>query len=222
MTTKDVYSNEQAKNVMDVWAKSQVQFWENWLGGSEAIPTTTVEAEPIEEPEEVQDKMLDKEVVLRFLELSQMAWKDLLALAASRQNRQPVEPPNSDRFGQQFRGPTGTAKANRDAAELWLMYLKGMQEWGQFAASSTLPSLPPLPAKSDRPELNELASLYQSLYQKTLSGFLTNGLPGYSPGSNKQLLQGFYVWSSIYKATLEYQLAIADIWTRAFDNMMES
>ncbi|MDY6805080.1 MAG: hypothetical protein SXA11_14910, partial [Cyanobacteriota bacterium] len=61
----------------------------------------------------------------------------------------------------------------------------------------------------------------QSLYQKSLSGFLTNGLPGYSPSSNKELLQGFYVWSSIYKATLEYQLAIADIWTRAFDNMME-
>lgn len=219
MPTNDAYSNERAKKLMDAWAQSQVKFWENWLGNSQAIPTTTVEAKPIEDAQDTRDTMLDKEVVLRFLELSQMAWKDLLALAASQHNQQVVEPSKSSFL---FSNPTTTTKPSRDAAELWLMYLKGLQKWGQFATLSTLPSLPPVPPKSDRPELNELASLYQNLYQKSLSGFLTSGLPGSHPDLNKQLLQGFYVWSSIYKATLEYQLAIADIWTNAFEKMTES
>ncbi len=219
MTTNDAYSNERAKKLMDAWAQSQVKFWENWLGSSQAIPTTTVEAEPIEEAQDTRDTMLDKEVVLRFLELSQMAWKDLLALAASQHNLQVAEPSKSS-VRQPFSNPT--TKPSRDAAELWLMYLQGMQKWGQFAASSTFPSLPPVPAKSDRPELNDLASLYQNLYQKSLSSFLTSGLPGSHPDLNKQLLQGFYVWSSMYKATLEYQLAIAQIWTNAFEKMTES
>ena len=216
MTANDPYGNERAKNLMDAWAKSQVQFWENWLGDSESIPVTKVEAEPVEETKEAGEKIWDKEVVLRFLELSHLAWKDLLALAASDRNRSGVQPPSGDRFNPQFSTPPGGTKATRDAAELWLMYLKGLQKWGELAASSTLPSLPPVPPKSDRPQLNELASLYQN----SLSSFLTGGIPGYPPAFNKQLLQGFYAWTDMYKATLEYQLAIADIWTRTLEGMM--
>ncbi len=223
MTANDPYWNEKAKNLMDAWAKSQVQFWENWLGDRESIPAsipaTKVKVEPVEETKEAGEKILDKEVVLRFLELSQVAWKDLLALAASYQNRAEVELANSDRF-KQFSIPAPTSKTTRDAAELWLMYLKGLQKWGQFAAASGLPSLPAAPPKSDRPELTDLASLYQNFFQNSLTGFLTAGMPGASLGANKQLLQGYYAGIAMYKATLEYQLAIAEIWTRTLESMI--
>lgn len=231
MTTNENYGNERAKNLMNAWAQSQVQFWEHWLTGNEPVSTPNVQPEAESEQKDVREQMLDKEVVLRFLEMSQMAWKDLLALAASQQNsasRSTVQTSNSEQFQQKLSIPVATAKTTRDAAELWLMYLRGLQQvsifspQAQFGGASRQASLAPAPQESDRQDLNkELTNLYWNMYQNSFGSFLPSVMSGQEPEYNKKMIQEFQTWNSIYKATLEYQLAIADIWTRAFENRMQ-
>lgn len=109
-----------------------------------------------------------------------------------------------------------------DRVELWLLYVKGLQKLGQLCTETLWQSLE-VATKAvcgDRSASIDLTNLYWDIYENTFGSFLQSPSLGYTREFNNKLFQSFDSWINFYKASIDYQLVLVDVWVRAFEELM--
>ncbi|HEY9874977.1 MAG TPA: class III poly(R)-hydroxyalkanoic acid synthase subunit PhaE [Candidatus Obscuribacterales bacterium] len=109
-----------------------------------------------------------------------------------------------------------------DRVELWLLYVKGLQKLGQIGTETLWQSLE-VASKAvcgDRSASIDLTNLYWDIYENTFGSFLQSPSLGYTREFNNKLFQSFDSWINFYKASVDYQLVLVDVWVRAFEELM--
>jgi class III poly(R)-hydroxyalkanoic acid synthase PhaE subunit len=115
-----------------------------------------------------------------------------------------------------------TVKATQNQAELWQIYVKGLQKLAQLWAES----LQQLRESGSgvvggyAGALIELSNLYWNMYEKTLSSVLQSPSLGYSREFNNKLLKSFDAWINFSKASFDYQVLLLDVWLKASEELM--
>ncbi|HEY9631920.1 MAG TPA: class III poly(R)-hydroxyalkanoic acid synthase subunit PhaE [Coleofasciculaceae cyanobacterium] len=115
-----------------------------------------------------------------------------------------------------------TVKATQNQAELWQIYVKGLQKLAQLWAES----LQQLRESGSgvvggyAGALIELSNLYWNMYEKTLGSVLQSPSLGYSREFNNKLLKSFDAWINFSKASFDYQVLLLDVWLKASEELM--
>jgi class III poly(R)-hydroxyalkanoic acid synthase PhaE subunit len=110
----------------------------------------------------------------------------------------------------------------QNQAQLWQLYLKELQKLNQVWAELLWQSLGNTSTKvaGDRLALSEVTNLYWEIYEKTLGSFLQSPTLGYTREFNSKLLQGFDSWMNFSKASYDYQIVLADVWLKTFEELI--
>jgi polyhydroxyalkanoate synthase subunit PhaE len=117
--------------------------------------------------------------------------------------------------------PVGV-KATQNQAELWQIYLKGLQRLTQLWAESLQQSLNNGTGAVEgyAGALIELSNLYWNMYEKTFVSVLQSSNLGYAREFNKKLLKSFDVGINFSKANFDYQIVLLDVWLKASEELM--
>ena len=113
-------------------------------------------------------------------------------------------------------------KATQNQAELWQIYLKGLQKLTQLWAESLQQSLESGTGAVGgyAGALIELSNLYWNMYEKTFGSVLQSPNLGYAREFNNKLLKSFDAGSNFSKANFDYQILLFDIWLKASEELM--
>jgi polyhydroxyalkanoate synthase subunit PhaE len=113
-------------------------------------------------------------------------------------------------------------KATENQAELWQIYVKGVQKLAQLWAESLQQS-----RENGKGvvggyagALIELSNLYWNRYEKTFGSVLQSPPLGYAREFNNKLLKGFDAWINFSKANFDYQIVLLDVWLKASEELM--
>jgi class III poly(R)-hydroxyalkanoic acid synthase PhaE subunit len=115
-----------------------------------------------------------------------------------------------------------TANASQNQAELWEIYVKGLQKLAQLWAESLQQSRESGSGVVDgyAGALIELNNLYWNIYEKTFGSVVQSPNLGYAREFNHKLLKGFDAWINFSKANFDYQIVLLDVWLKASEEMM--
>ena len=115
-----------------------------------------------------------------------------------------------------------TVNASQNQAELWEIYVKGLQKLAQLWAESLQQSRESGSGVVDgyAGALIELNNLYWNIYEKTFGSALQSPNLGYAREFNNKLLKGFDAWINFSKASLDYQIMLLDVWLKASEELM--
>ena len=113
-------------------------------------------------------------------------------------------------------------KATPNQAELWQIYLKGLQKLTQLWAESLQQSLESGTGVVGgyAGALIELSNLYSNMYEKRLGSVLQSPNLGYAREFNNKLLKSFDAGIDFSKANFDYQILLFDVWLKAFEELM--
>lgn len=216
---------EMATKMVNTWAEMGTQMWKSWFDLMAAVPTPEQVSAAKPEVKTATERFIsNRDLFVRFLELSVKAWQDMLPKVESGGDWQSILNSYNEQLRQQFGNfPLSALKASQDTAQLWQLYMKEMQTVFQLWGSPIGLSLEPLSKISlgDTSGLLELNNLYWDLYQRSLGGFVQAPSLGLNRELNAKLMDGFDAWTKLYKATLDYQVVISDIQLRSFDALMK-
>jgi class III poly(R)-hydroxyalkanoic acid synthase PhaE subunit len=115
-----------------------------------------------------------------------------------------------------------TVNASQNQAELWDIYVKGLQKLAQLWAESLQQSRESGSGVVDAyaGALIELNNLYWNIYEKTFGSVVQSPNLGYAREFNNKLLKGFDAWINFSKANFDYQIVLLDVWLKASEEMM--
>lgn len=210
---------------MDRWTETSTQAWKNWF---EVMNTTT--HHPVTESKTGFDWLTQRltenqELSLRLLRLSFSAWQEIFPKVEAGQNWQQ----SVDHYLQQIRRQiddysTSVLKISQDGAALWQLYLQETQKFSQLWANALSASVTPLSqgafAGNPQPWM-ELNNLYWNLLnESTYGSVMRSPLLGPSREFNGKLLRTFDAWTTLYRATGDYQIVLADVQVRSLEELM--
>lgn len=114
------------------------------------------------------------------------------------------------------------SQTTKNQAELWQIYIKGLQKLAQLWAES---QQKPVDSGSgmvvgNSSTLLELINLYWNIYEKTFGSFLQSPKLGYTREFNNKLLKSFDAWANFSKASFDYQVVLLDVWLKSFEELM--
>jgi class III poly(R)-hydroxyalkanoic acid synthase PhaE subunit len=224
--------------------EAQKQMWNSWFDLMRAAPSPTPlysnvskqwhelaaqalkgwTAEGQQVAKDVSERLLTtQDWMMRFLELSVSSWQAITPKVESGEDWQTIVARYTDQLREHFvQFPPGIAKATQDSGELWRLYLeewqKLIQPWAEslrrapwhFGEAST----------GDGSALVELMNLYGDAYERTFGRLLESPSLGHTRELNEDLLKGFDAWIDYRRASFEYQVALAETWTDAFQEFM--
>lgn len=216
---------EMAAKMANIWTDMGTQMWKSWFDVMAAVPTPEqVSAAKPEVKTATERFMNNRDLFVRFLELSASAWKDMLPKVESGGDWQSILNSYNEQLRQQFGNfPMSAMKTSQDTAQLWQLYMKEMQTFSQLWGTPLGLSLEPWSkvGLGDTSGLLELNNLYWDLYQRSLGGFVKAPGLGQNRELSAKLMDGFDAWTKLYKANLDYQVVISDVQIRSFDALMK-
>jgi polyhydroxyalkanoate synthase subunit PhaE len=216
---------DMATKMASTWTEMGTQMWKSWFDLMAAVPTPEqVSAAKPEVKTATERFMNNRDLFVRFLELSASAWKDMLPKVESGGDWQSILNSYNEQLRQQFGNfPMSAMKTSQDTAQLWQLYMKEMQTFSQLWGTPLGLSLEPWSkvGLGDTSGLLELNNLYWDLYQRSLGGFVKAPGLGQNRELSAKLMDGFDAWTKLYKATLDYQVVISDVQIRSFDSLMK-
>lgn len=216
---------DMASTMVNTWTEMGNQMWKSWFDLMAAVPTTEQVATAKPEVKNAAERFINnRDLFVRFLELSASAWKDMLPKVETGGDWQSILNKYSEQLRQQFGNfPMSGINISQDSSKLWQLYMKEMQQFSQLWATPLGLSIEPLSKVSfgDTSGLLELNNLYWDLYQRSLGSFVQTPSLGQNREINAKLMNGFDAWTKLYKASLDYQVVMADIQIRSFDALMK-
>jgi class III poly(R)-hydroxyalkanoic acid synthase PhaE subunit len=216
---------DMATKMANTWTEMGTQMWKSWFDLMAAVPTPEqVSAAKPEVKTATERFMNNRDLFVRFLELSASAWKDMLPKVESGGDWQSILNSYNEQLRQQFGNfPMSAMKTSQDTAQLWQLYMKEMQTFSQLWGTPLGLSLEPWSkvGLGDTSGLLELNNLYWDLYQRSLGGFVKAPGLGQNRELSAKLMDGFDAWTKLYKANLDYQVVISDVQIRSFDALMK-
>lgn len=141
------------------------------------------------------------------------------ALLKQPENWQALLEEYREQFYQRLRAPQALSE---DISELWVLYLRELQKFGQLWYPPAL-SLSQLAANGrvSSSEVSRLIDHFWSAFDRTLGRALSSPTIGYNREFNAKLLRGFEAWLELRRAEVIYQAHLAEIFTKAFDALMQ-
>lgn len=226
MEKTTTFWSEMTNKSIDTWAEMGTQIWKNWFDLMGVATTTT---EPLVDGKPVfkyftQRLADDRELFARYLQLYFNAWTDIFPKFEAGENWQQVVSKYTEQMRQQFdEFFSGTLKITQDSNQLWQLYLKETQKFNQLWASALVSSIPlfgqTVTGKS-QPWI-ELNNLYWNfLYEETFGSMMQSPILGPTRELNSKLLKSFDAWTNLYRATIDYQIVLADVQVRSFEELM--
>lgn len=225
MEQETTHWTEMANKLVDTWTQTSTQMWKNWfdLMGTTATPNLVEDAKP--GFKYLAQRFVDnQELMLRFLKLSFDAWQEIFPKVQSGENWQQVAQKYADQMRTQLSEfSMGSLKASQDMTELWQLYIKETQKFSQLWTASLGSFLRPISQTvtgTTEPWI-ELNNLYWNLlYEETFGSLMQSPILGPTREFNGKLLRGFNAWTNFYRASLDYQVVLADIQIRSFEELM--
>jgi len=166
----------------------------------------------------------NQDLLMRFLKLSFKAWQDILPKVQSGKDWQAVLQTYTDQMRHQLQEfSVGSLKVSQDASQLWQLYLKETQKFSQLWTASLGSFLRPMSkaiAGTPEPWL-ELNNLYWNLlYEESFGSLMQSPILGPTRELTGKLLRGFDAWTNLYRSSLDYQVVLADVQVRSFEELM--
>ncbi|KOR35030.1 MULTISPECIES: class III poly(R)-hydroxyalkanoic acid synthase subunit PhaE [Planktothricoides] len=216
---------DMAAKMANTWTEMGTQMWKSWFDLMAAVPTPEQVSAAKPEVKTATERFIsNRDLFVRFLELSASAWKDMLPKVESGGDWQSILNSYNEQLRQQFGNfPMSAMKTSQDTAQLWQLYMKEMQTFSQLWGTPLGLSLEPWSkvGLGDTSGLLELNNLYWDLYQRSLGGFVKAPGLGQNRELSAKLMDGFDAWTKLYKANLDYQVVISDVQIRSFDALMK-
>ncbi|MFQ4141030.1 class III poly(R)-hydroxyalkanoic acid synthase subunit PhaE [Chlorogloeopsis sp. ULAP02] len=214
-----------ADQVMKTWTDVGTQAWKSWfdmmaLAARNPIADTKPGVESIN-----QRFVENQELLLRLLQLSFHTWQDLFPKVESGEDWQHSLKNYTEQLRAQVEDYSqGTLKVNQNAAELWQLYLKETQKFSQLWANALGATVDPLSQATvtgtSQPWI-ELNNLYWNLlYEQSFGSLMQIPLLGPSREINGKLLRSFNGWTTLYRASVDYQILLAEIQAQSFEELM--
>lgn len=234
----------QSRTLTDIWVEAQKQIWESWSATMQAASASasfypdlveqwrklatygleawTAIATP---PSQNASRQLlaAQAATIRFLEFSIDAWKAMAPRLEAGEDWQSILRHYTEQFTQQLvHIPAGMLAADQNINDLWKLYLAEIE-------NVVKPWINSLHHKPDHlgeallgggSELVELTNLYWDAYERTFGRLVESPRMGFTRELDEKLLRGFDAWTDFRRASLDYQLILADIWSRVFEKVM--
>lgn len=218
--------SDMANQWVKTWTQTGTEIWKGWFDTMNASLTSGTDENGQSASGFAAGQMAPNQAALmRFLQFSFEAWKDLLPQVESGANWQETLENYSRQVRQQIEDfAAGPRKLTESTTGLWKLYVGQMQKFGQtwmnYTGAATVPFSSAMMGKSEA--LIELNNLYwDQLYQPTFGTVLQSPMLGVSRELNGAVLRHFQAWTDFYRASNDYQVVLADIQVRAFGKLME-
>jgi class III poly(R)-hydroxyalkanoic acid synthase PhaE subunit len=234
----------QAETMMDMWRDAQKQLWDSWSKTVETASASTFfypdlleqwrklaaqgldawTAVAIPRSQNVSRQLMAAQAAtMRFLEFSADAWKAMAPKLESGGDWQSVLRSYTEQFSRQLvQTPAGFAQASQDVNELWKLYLEEMQSvlnpWVESLQHSPAHMGEALTGGSS--ELVQLTNLYWDAYERTFGRLVQSPRMGFNRELEEKLLRGFDAWTDFRRVSMDYQMVLADTWSRVFERVM--
>ena len=217
MDNKSTYWFTQTEELTKIWFESNQKMWNNWLNvAAQGKPT---------QGNNFQESFLDSgEVFMRLLQISIEAWKEISPLATNCSDWQTVLNKYSELIRSQFFGVPGlNSTFDGDASQMWQLYVQSLQSLTSFYPQSWLRLIESIDkAGFGQSKVGlELNNLYWDIYEKTFGSFFLSPSLGYTREFNYKLLQGFEIWKNYYRASIDYQIVLAQVRVQAFEKLIQ-
>ncbi|MGK7873498.1 MAG: class III poly(R)-hydroxyalkanoic acid synthase subunit PhaE [Xenococcaceae cyanobacterium] len=225
MEKETTHWSEMANNLVNTWAETGNQMWKSWFDLMGSVPTPELVDDTKPAFKYVAQRFVDnQELLVRFLQLSFNAWKEIFPKVESGEDWQQVLSKYTEQMHEQFRDfSMGTLKASQDAGQLWQLYIKEMQKFNHLWAAALGSSLGPMSKAvtgTSEPWI-ELNNLYWNLlYEETFGSLMQSPILGPTRELTGKLLRGFDAWTNLYRASIDYQVVLADVQVRSFEELM--
>jgi len=217
--------SEMANKVVNTWAETGTQMWKSWFDLMGSAYNKEGIASSNSYYQEAQEHFLNnQQLLMRFLSLSVNAWQDIFPKVESGDNWQETLKKYTEQMRNQLSNYTsGGIKINQDAAELWQLYIKEMQKYSQLFLDPLGMFIAPMSKamtgnSSPWIELNN--HYWNLLYEESFGSLMKSPILGPTREFNGKLLAGFEAWKNLYKASINYQIVLADIQVRSFEALM--
>lgn len=210
--------SESANQLVNTWTETGTQMWQSWSALMGLVPppsSASVRAQP--EAKFVNQRLMDnQELFLRFFQLSFKAWQDIFPKVEAGENWQPVVNKYTKQIYQQLSEYSrATIGANQDTTELWKLYIKETQKFSQLWTASLETGLEP------KQPLIEIDQLYWNLlYKESYGSLMQSPLLGPTRELSGKLLGAFDAWIQLYRADISYQVVLANVQIRSFEELM--
>ncbi|MCG8351689.1 MAG: class III poly(R)-hydroxyalkanoic acid synthase subunit PhaE [Chloroflexales bacterium] len=234
----------QAESMMDMWQDAQKQLWDSWSKTVQTVSASTFfypdlleqwrklaaqgleawTAVAIPRSQNVSRQLMAAQAAtMRFLEFSADAWKAMAPKLEAGGDWQSVLHSYTEQFSRQLvRTPADFAQASQDVNELWKLYLEEMQSvlnpWVESLQHSPAHMGEALTGGSS--ELVQLTNLYWDAYERTFGRLVQSPRMGFNRELEEKLLRGFDAWTDFRRVSMDYQIVLADTWSRVFERVM--
>lgn len=223
-TTKDW--TDLTADYVNMWTETSTKVWQNWFDFMSKMPPATGMDKTSPEWEKLNQTFLDnQELLTRFVKLSVQAWQDVFPKMELDSNWQDT----LKKYTEQMRGElTDFAsyyqKSNENWKELWQIYLQQMEKitslWLEPLGFSKTSLGEVMKGKSSG--LVELNNFYWNLlYDQGFGSLVKSPLLGPTREFNGKILAGFDAWKELYQASINYQLVLAEIQVKSFEELIK-
>ncbi|HEY9704170.1 MAG TPA: poly(R)-hydroxyalkanoic acid synthase subunit PhaE, partial [Allocoleopsis sp.] len=224
-TNKDPLT-EMTTEMVNTWTETGTKMWKSWFDLMNVVPAKNSLNNGQEEMEEAVQRFADnRELMVRFLQLSVNAWQDILPKVESGDNWLDIVNKYTEQMRSQlsvFSGQYSTL--TQDTSKLWQLYMDEMQKFSQMWLDPFGFSMQNMTKAftGDSNAFIELNHLYwKLLYEDILGGFMQSPSLGPTRELNSKLVGGFEAWRNLYKATVDYQIVLGDLQVRSFEALMK-
>ncbi len=216
---------EVTSELMNTWMETSTQTWKGWLDMMGAYSPQKLMEQSKPDFQDLNQRFLgNQELMLRFLKLSFKAWQDIIPKVETGQDWQQVMLGYSEQMRSQVEEfSLGTLKVSRDASQLWQLYLKEVQKLSQLWTASLGSFFQPMSKAmggTTEPWI-ELNNLYWNLlYEESFGSLMQSPILGPTREFTGKILRGYDAWVTLYRASLDYQVVLADIQVRSFEALI--
>lgn len=223
-TTKDW--NDLTADYVNMWTETSTKVWQNWFELMGKVPSAKTMGETSPEWEKLNQTWLDnQELLTRFVKLSVQAWQDVFPKMELDSNWQDTLKKYTEQMRKELTNFANYyPESNKNLQEFWQLYLQQTEKitslWLEPLGFSKTTLSEAMKGKSSG--LVELNNFYWNLlYDKGFGGFVKSPLLGPTREFNGKILAGFDAWKELYQASTNYQLVLAEIQVKSFEELIK-
>jgi class III poly(R)-hydroxyalkanoic acid synthase PhaE subunit len=214
-----------ADQLVNTWTEVGTQMWKSWADLM-GLATRNPIANAKPGMDSITQRFVDnQQLLIRLLQLSFNSWQEILPKIESGENWQQFLTNYNEQVRKQLNEfSSSTLKVSQDATELWQLYLNQTQKFGQLWAKSLGASIAPFNQASlsggTQPWI-ELSNLYWNLlYEESFGSLMQSPLLGPAREFNGKLLRSYDAWINLYRASIDYQVVLANVQVQSFEELM--
>lgn len=216
--------SQMTSQFLQTWTDTGNQMWKNWFDLMNAVPIPEVVGGNPDLKEASQRFLGNRETMVKFLQLSVDAWRDIFPKVETGEDWQQSLNKYTELMRNQLASlSTSSLKISQNSTQLWQLYLKEMNQYNQMWLQPVGLSLEAMTKALTGNSAGwiDLHNLYWNLlYEQTFGNLIQSPLLGPTRELNRKLLDGFDAWKNLYHAMVDYQVILSDIQVRSFEQLM--